>query len=261
MVNRSCIHLMELDLDTSCCRSVTLDITKKVTEFMFKEKGSRHTSANKTSNRTINNSLIDCHAEVWTRFPVLPAVQRQTITTASDRFQRRIAFVTEGSHAKFAPYFADLIRTFEQQTRKPTGDELKGTAIQALKFKDFFILLTTGSWGASQFHTGEWLVNLLCLIPIHIAVTRENRFVPLKDGVTSAELERSLLGAEVGRIVDSLSVGWYESIFQSYMADKVNPTPTRPLMPSTLTAFVYQPVKVVSSMGSSLAVSHSPPAF
>ena len=34
-------------------------------------------------------------------------------------------------------------------------------------------------------------------------------------------LEKSLLGAEVNRIVDSLSLGWYESIFQSYWASKV----------------------------------------
>lgn len=71
------------------------------------------------------------------------------------------------------------------------------------------------------FRTGEWLMGILCLIPIHIAVTRENRFIPLKDGVWSAELERGLLGARVEEIVNSLSFGWYESIFQSYMASKV----------------------------------------
>ena len=73
----------------------------------------------------------------------------------------------------------------------------------------------------SQLKLGEWLVDLLCLIPIHIAITRENRFIPLKDGVTSSEWEKSLLGADVSRIIDGLSLGWYESIFQSYMASKV----------------------------------------
>jgi hypothetical protein len=84
-------------------------------------------------------------------------------------------------------------------------------------------------YSTSRFRTGEWLVELLCLIPIHIAVTRENRFVPLKDGISSAALEKSLLGAEVTQIVDHLSFGWYESLFQSYMSNR--------------------PVKVVSSMG------------
>ena len=81
--------------------------------------------------------------------------------------------------------------------------------------------LSSPDWPASSFRAGEWLADLLCLIPIHIAITHENRFVPLKDGVVSPQLEKSLLGAEVNRIVDSLSFGWYESIFQSYWASKV----------------------------------------
>ena len=58
-------------------------------------------------------------------------------------------------------------------------------------------------------------------IPIHIAITRDNMFLPLKDGISSAEHDHLLLGAEVSQIVDTLSLGWYESIFQSYMAQKV----------------------------------------
>jgi hypothetical protein len=78
-------------------------------------------------------------------------------------------------------------------------------------------------WNVSRHRVGEWLVELLCLIPIHIAVCSENRFVPLADGVLSSDLERSLLGAEVTKIMDELPFGWYESIFQSYLATKVCP--------------------------------------
>ena len=61
-----------------------------------------------------------------------------------------------------------------------------------------------------------------CLqIPIRIAVAQDNIFLPLKDGISSAEHEHLLLGAGVSQIVDTLSLGWYESIFQSYMAQKV----------------------------------------
>ena len=86
-------------------------------------------------------------------------------------------------------------------------------------FADQF--LATPGWPVSRFRAGEWLADLLCLIPIHIAITHENRFVPLKDGVMSTQLEKALLGAEVNKIVDTLSLGWYESIFQSYWASKV----------------------------------------
>ncbi|KIM92371.1 hypothetical protein PILCRDRAFT_417 [Piloderma croceum F 1598] len=229
LVNRNSVHLMQLDLSTHRCYSFALDITRKVTEFMFKEKGVKIASG-ENDNLTMHNCLIDCHAEVWTRFPVLPAVRRQTISSSSERSRKTLVFVSDRDHQLFLPHFADMIQTFERTTRKPTGEELKTVLVSAMSFSTFTAAnVAANNWAVSRFRTGEWLVDFLCLIPIHIAITRENRFIPLKDGVSSAELEKSLLGAEVGRIVDSLSFGWYESLFQSYMVSK--------------------PVKVVSSMG------------
>ena len=220
MVQKTCVHMLELDLNSGRCNSMALDITNKVTEFAFKEKGARNPSRRGTSG-TAHNCFIDCHADVWTRFPVVSAVQRQTITSAASRHPRKLIFVTEGHHRNFGRYFTEMIKSFEQTTRKPTGDELKNIIVESYMFQDMCAFLTADT-GISLFRVGEWLVDLLCLIPIHIAITRENRFVPLKDGVSSVELERFLLGAEVGRIVDSLSLGWYESIFQSYMATKAS---------------------------------------
>jgi hypothetical protein len=221
--NRKRIQLIGLDVVDHRCRSISLDITRKVTEFMFKEKGSRVISRGHTDS-TVHNSIIDCHAEVWTRFPVVPAVARQTISSSSKRHPRTLIFVTDRDHQSFVPYFSDMIQTFEKTTRKPTDNELKGIQVSAIEFNFIAVELAADrDWKVSHFRAGEWLVDCLCLIPIHIAITKENRFIPLKDGVSSAELEKSLLGAEVGRIVDNLSFGWYESLFQSYMASKVYP--------------------------------------
>ena len=218
--HRGSVHLLALDAEAHRCQSVVLDISKKVTEFMFKEKGITKASPDSTQT-TIHNCLIDCHAEVWTRFPVVPAVQRQAIVSCNARIARSLVFVTDRDHDIFLPHFSELIQSFEKSTKKPTGDELKKIRVLPMKFELFIINLLESVWEATSFRAGEWLVNLLCLIPIHLAITRDNRFVPLKDGVSSAELERSLLGAEISRIVDSLSFGWYESLFQSYMASKV----------------------------------------
>ena len=57
-------------------------------------------------------------------------------------------------------------------------------------------------WNVSAYHAGEWFVDFLCLIPIHLVLTKDNRFVLLKDEVYSPDLERSLLGADVNHIVD-----------------------------------------------------------
>ncbi|KAH8977864.1 hypothetical protein EDB86DRAFT_3157238 [Lactarius hatsudake] len=228
IVNRNNVHLIGLDVTMQSCRSVILDITCKAAEFTFQEQRSKAPMSH--GKETAHNCLINCHSEVWTRFPVVPAVKRRTITPSSERQQTMLTFVTDDDERPFSSYLSEMIRSFTKTSRKPTGNVLKGITISVRTFPSFANqFLSSTKWPVSRFRAGEWLADLLCLIPIHIAITHENRFVPLKDGILSTQLEKSLLGAEVNKIVDSLSVGWYESIFQSYWASK--------------------PVKVVSSMG------------
>ena len=228
IVHRNNIHLVGLDLQSRSCRSVILDITRKATEFTFQER--RHKAP---FGHGVDNCLINCHVDVWTRFPVVPAVKRHTTTSLSERQQKMLVFITNADGRPFSSYFSDLIHAFERSSRKPTGDELRSISVSARNFPSFAQqFLSNPDWPVSNFRAGEWLADLLCLIPIHIAITHENQFLPLKDGVVSAKLEKSLLGAEVNKIVDSLSLGWYESIFQSYWASKVK-TPNfseRPLV-------------------------------
>jgi len=225
LLRRSAVHLLKLDVLAHTCSSVALDITRKVTEFMFREKDSNG-ALSRNAHLTAHNCLMDCHAEVWTRFPVLPAVQRATISS-NDRCRRSILFVTDQDHNRYQPHFADMIETFERTTKKPTGDKLSTLQVSAMTFDGFIPNHSPDAeWdNTSIFKVGEWVVDILCLIPIHLALARDNRFVPLKDGVYSVQVEKSLLGAEINRIVDSISFGWYESIFQSYMADKVRTSP------------------------------------
>ena len=220
MVSRGRVFLLALDIDAKCVKSIAIDITRKTTEVVFQEKGNRNKS--KDGTHTLHNTLIDCYKEIWTRFPVLPAVKRRTITSLSERRPKSLTFITENPSQPFATYFSELIQRFVKATKKPTGDELRGITVSAIDFESLLDKTAFNlKWDVSQYRVGEWLVDLLCLIPIHIAVCRENHFVPLANGVISAELERTLLGADVNQIVDRLSFGWYESIFQSYMASKV----------------------------------------
>ncbi|KAI9443823.1 hypothetical protein H4582DRAFT_1807697 [Lactarius indigo] len=229
MVSRGRVFFFGLDTSSQAVKSVVIDITKEVTEFSFKEKGSKYAWDSGTRH-TQHNSILDCHVEVWTRFPVLAAMRRRTITSRSERQQKTLTFIADHHTQPFASYFSHLIHTFEMTIRKPTGDELRSIRVTSAQFGSFLeTVLSASDWKVSRYRVGEWLVDLLCLIPIHIAVCHKNRFYPLVNGVLSAQLERSLLCAEVNQIVDRLSFGWYESIFQSYLALK--------------------PVKVVSSMG------------
>ncbi|KAI6101018.1 hypothetical protein EDD16DRAFT_1495813, partial [Pisolithus croceorrhizus] len=229
LISGTTVHLLWLDFSATRCQSYALDITRRVTELMFREKVGRRGSK-RAEDATAHNCLVDCHSEVWIRFPVLAAVQRETISPASLRSQKRLIFVTDRDFQMFVQHFSDMIYTLERTSKKPTGDALRSIKVSAVMFSVFVQeLCGTTPWNVSQYRAGEWIVDFLCLIPIHIAVMRDNRFIPLKDGVYSPELESSLSGAEVNRIVDSISFGWYESLFRSYMATK--------------------PVRVVSSMG------------
>ncbi|KAI9460720.1 hypothetical protein F5148DRAFT_255942 [Russula earlei] len=216
MVSRRRIFFMGLDIDLGSVKSIAID---------------NRNASNHRNRHALHTSLLDCHSEVWSRFPVIAAVTRRTVTSSSERQPKSITFVTGNHSQPFGSYFSDLIQTFERTTRKPTGDELRRIQVSAMKFSSFRTeIIMRYDWDVSRYRVGEWLVDLLCLIPIHIAVCRGNDFVPLSDGVLSLELERSLRGAEISEVVDKLSFGWYEPIFRSYSATK-------------------QPVKVVSSMG------------
>ena len=116
-----------------------------------------------------------------------------------------------------------MAHSFETRTRKPTGNELRELKVDAFDCALLLNRLCAVDWPEIPTPAGSWIVDVLCLIPLHIAVAQDNRFIPLKDGLTSAEMQQSLLGAQVSGIVDMLSLGWYESIFSSYMSSRVSP--------------------------------------
>ncbi|KAH9956843.1 hypothetical protein BGW80DRAFT_234162 [Lactifluus volemus] len=136
MVSRGCVFLLGLDIDRQCMKSVAIDITRRATDFVFKQKGSSSTSDNLNAH-TLHNSIIDCHKEVWTRFPVYAAVRRRTITSLSERQQKSLTFITEIPTPLFVPYFSELIRAFEREAKKPTGDELRRIEVSAANFETF----------------------------------------------------------------------------------------------------------------------------
>jgi hypothetical protein len=197
MVDRGRIFLIGLDIISESVQSIAIKITQKRTELVFREK-------------------------VWSRFPVVPAVKRCTLTSSSERQDKSITFIAESHSLPFESYYSELVQTFEWTTRKPTGGELRHIKVSAKEFSTFQDeIIMNSDWEVSRYFVGEWLVELLYPVPIQVAVCRGNRFVPLADGVLSSDLERSLLSAEVSEIMDRLSFGRYESIFQSYLATKV----------------------------------------
>lgn len=211
--NRSKAYYIGLDDIQRQCKAFALDITCKTAEFSFRERRKNHSRYN-PSGQAIRNSLFDCHCDIWTRYPVVPAIRRSTSSVKS----RSLTFVSSLDPTQCRNYFKNLISNFVQNSKKPTEQEFSKMIVRGMTYEVFRV---SENGATSSYSCGQWLVDLLCLIPIHIAVAWDNRFVPLKDGVWSREFDRSLLGATVEQIVDSLSFGWYESIFKSYMSSKV----------------------------------------
>ncbi|KAG8795909.1 hypothetical protein FRC12_008164 [Ceratobasidium sp. 428] len=220
---RNRIHVLSFSTERKAMVSTALQVKQKITEFSFRSNKSQSTS---TIAETVNSCLLDCHMEVWTRFPVVPAVLRSTLVLSHGREPRRLIFASQGKLDEADSYFARMITKFEQTTRKPMDGPLSTISVAASSASPRALVQ---DFACSKFLLGGFVVELLCLIPLHLAITRDNRFIPLKDGVWDPVHESSLLGADVPTIIERLSLGWYESLLQSYMATK--------------------PVRVVSSMG------------
>jgi hypothetical protein len=195
--NRNSTHIIFMIPEGNLCISLHVRITRKSSEFAFRSTTNGSNLAENTK-QTENNSLIDCHAEVWTRFPVQAPISRETNASAIHR-PRCVTFVSIAPASSFAPYFSKMVREFEYSTRKPTKGLLAQIRVTGQEYWDPVVSTPT-----SEFQAGDWLVGLFCLIPIHLAVTGSNRFIPLKDGMISPQFEQSLLGANVAQISEAL---------------------------------------------------------
>ena len=162
MVNRESVHVMSINTSDKTCSSLALDITKKITDFTFREHGGARPSKGRSAS-TLHNCLIDCHEDVWTRFPVLAAVQHQTILSSHGRCPPKLGFVVDGEehHPCVSPHFLEMKQRFHQRTHKPLSDDLKNMDVIAQSFDQF---LHSPDWDKSTFCVGEWLVNIICLV-------------------------------------------------------------------------------------------------
>ena len=189
-------HGIFVDTEKKIAQSIFLHITSKASEFAFRPEANERIAA--ATHHSVHNSLINCHAEVWTRYPVQAIICRET-APGTVHCPRMITFVSSRPRRALQSYFKALVRSFEQKTRKPTRRLLAETQVEVVQAIDPFEPYCP----TSQFKAGDWLVGLFCLIPIHIAITKHNRFKPLRDGVDDPGFERMLLGREVASIAQS----------------------------------------------------------
>jgi hypothetical protein len=190
---RSNPYIMAWSKEKTQIMSRRLVITTSLSEFSIKGHGSRSKIG---APSTRHNCLIDIHAEVW--FPISSTIKRSS--PALETQPSLLCFVGSCPDKPFRGYFSNLIRQFEQATQKPTDNKLAAIKVES---RSAFVP-DTPEFSTTRYVSGKWLVELLCLIPIHIAITTGNRLIPLIDGTFSTDLETRLLGADVTQIANRL---------------------------------------------------------
>ncbi|CAG8438292.1 8031_t:CDS:10 [Funneliformis caledonium] len=175
--------------------------------------------------KTKLNGLIDAYKLMFEKYPVescIDSAQNRPLSLKIVLNDEVDDEKIEEFGEKFEEYISETFENLKRSTKKPATIlkkfSLSITTFQALdiknvKFQKKFSL---------AYEIGEWIIQLCCLIPIQIAVARNNLFQPLKDGLSSNDIELDDgYGGHVEGIAKNISFGWYEGIFRHFGDKKV----------------------------------------
>ncbi|GBB99517.1 hypothetical protein RclHR1_35470001, partial [Rhizophagus clarus] len=221
-------HLVSLDLQNGCFNSLLVKITIEKTQFLFQKSKQKQPLA---LQRTKSNDLINAYKLMFEKYSIDNCIDPKQNCPLSLKI---VLDINNDDHEecdeKFEKYIKEMFENLENFTKKPASI-LKKFSTSTTTFQKLDIGNSNFQKKfSSEYQLGKWIIQLCCLIPIQIAVTRKNMFLPLKDGLSTNE--DYLIDLEDGHHVDiiakNISFGWYEGIFKH---------------------FSYKKVKVVSSMG------------
>jgi hypothetical protein len=192
--------------------------------------------------RAGSNGLLDAYQQMFVKFPVQSCLQTQQLGS----LERRLILMLSEEVSKDTVNL-DVLSDSARQYMKRSFDKLRKMTSKDVKaLNDFKVSVVSGAHAAAVFEScfqsieevsfSDWLIRAFCLIPIQIALTSQNRFLPLKDGVISSLVEqRDMNGiAEyisfgkytnnsflVSFFDEMFFVGWYENIFHYFHDYKV----------------------------------------
>ncbi|CAI2161359.1 15834_t:CDS:10 [Funneliformis geosporum] len=176
--------------------------------------------------KTKLNGLIDAYRLMFEKYPVESYVDPDQNRSLNLQIVLDIEDEDVDKYCeKFEDYINETFEGLKRSTKKPTSI-LKKFSTSVITFQELHIEHLKRY---SNYKLGEWIIQLCCLIPIQIAIARNNLFQPLRDGLSSNDIVHDDGSSHhVDSIAKNISFGWYEGIFK-YFGDKK--------------------VKVVSSMG------------
>ncbi|GBB87958.1 hypothetical protein RclHR1_14460001 [Rhizophagus clarus] len=184
--------------------------------------------------KTKLNGLIDSYKLMFEKYPIDSCIDNEQNKSLNLHIILDIlseeADIDEYS-TNFEDYVLEMFKDLKRETNKPQKT-LKKFLTSVTTLQDFDIENLIKRKKITNYQLGEWIIQLSCLIPIQIAVAKNNQFQPLRDGLSTEDNGHPAELIDGYRPVDSIarniSFGWYEGIFKH---------------------FGDRQVKVVSSMG------------
>jgi hypothetical protein len=176
--------------------------------------------------KTKLNGLIDAYKLMFEKYPVENCIDSEQNRPLSLKI---VVDVNDDDiekyGEKFEEYIFGIFEDLKRSTKKPASI-LKKFSTSVITFQELDIENTKFQKKfSSEYELGEWVIQLCCLIPIQIAVAKNNLFQPLNDGLSSNEIDQVELDDGYGHHVDSItkniSFGWYEGIFKHFGDKKV----------------------------------------
>ncbi|CAB4374198.1 unnamed protein product [Rhizophagus irregularis] len=220
-INNRQTHLISLDLQNGRLNSLLVKITLEQAQFRFQKCMQKKSLA---SQRTKLNDLVNVYKLMFEKYPIDSCIDPKQNRPLSLKIVLDIEDNNiEDYGEKFNEYITGMFDNLKYYTNKPTS-MLKKFSASVITFKELDVEDTNFQKKfSSEYQLGEWIIQLCCLIPIQIAITRNNLFQPLKDGLSSNEnyLIELKDGHHLDIISKNISFGWYEGIFKHFGSKKV----------------------------------------
>ncbi len=174
--------------------------------------------------KTKLNGLIDAYKLMFEKYPVESCIDPEQNRPLNLKIVLDIEDEEEIDKygEKFDEYITEGFEDLKRSTKKP-ATILKKFSTSVITFQELDIENSKFQKKfSSEYELGEWIIQLCCLIPIQIAVARNNLFQPLKDGLSSNDVELDDgYSHHIDSIAKNISFGWYEGIFRHFGDKKV----------------------------------------
>ncbi|CAB4410523.1 unnamed protein product [Rhizophagus irregularis] len=227
-INNRQTHLISFDLQNGCLNSLLVKITLEKAQFRFQKCMRKKSLA---IRRTKLNDLINTYKLMFEKYSIDSCINPEqnrplSLTIVLDIDIDDDYDDIEDYGEKFEEYITRMFKNLKHSTKKPASILKKFTS-SVITFKELDVENENFQKKfSSEYQLGEWIIQVCCLIPIQIAVTRNNLFQPLKDGLSSnenylIELDDGHHGHHVDIIAKNISFGWYEGVFKHFGNKKV----------------------------------------